>query len=79
MSEKEKERVFIDVYHSEDGGHDIYQLKSYGNVLRTWKEYGPADVTSNGGFFLDSDELDEFLEDHADKIEVVEDFRTGMD
>lgn len=69
------ERVYINEYHTEDG-YAIY---------RVCKQQGhddpeePADCTNNGGFFYYRDNLDEFLEENADDVEVVHDYRSEPD
>lgn len=66
-----KEKVYIDVFLTEDG-YEIYFLGSH-------KEDGKgriqADVCDSSGFFYDEDNLNSFLEENEDEIEIVEDYR----
>jgi len=65
-----KEEVFVDVYQTEDG-YEIYFLGS----VKFQKQKYMADVCQDSGFFYYADDLDTFLEEHADEIVVVTDFR----
>ena len=124
----EKQKVFIDVYHDEVGGWDIFQLvdhKHYRETEGTFsypqdqekvtilkslvndcqsalKEVGhkiPFQATLDNiqhltnklfsrqgerwmpdccgvsGFFTNEDDLDEFLEENSDRLDVVNDYR----
>lgn len=63
-----KEQVDIDIIWDESG-HSVYQ------VIASGLSGCPADVCGGSGMFIDEYALDEFLEDHADEIEIVTDYR----
>jgi len=70
MTTKTKEKVYVDVFNTEDS-YTIFFLGS----VKYQKQRFMADVCQDSGFFYYEDELNQFLEDNADEIEVVEDYR----
>ena len=73
VKKKKKENVFIDVYLTEDS-QEIYFLGQYEGETAGGRTM--SDTCSSSGFFYDKDELDKHLEEHADEIEIVQDYRT---
>ena len=66
-----KEKVVIDVIYTEDSG-EVYFLaaeKGYKGL------HLPAARQAESGLFLDSDELDIYLEENEESLEVVKDHR----
>ena len=59
-------RIIVDVIHSEDG-NEIYKLILVGT------ESTPPDECDGSGLFVDSDEVDTFIEDN--NLVVTRDFR----
>lgn len=73
----EKEQCIIDVYNTEDG-ETIYKLElsdeknpEYGNK----HGYAPNCCMEGNGYFVDSDALDNFIEENEDELEIVKDYR----
>jgi hypothetical protein len=70
MTTKTKEEVYIDVFNTEDG-YEIYFVGSVRHQARRFQ----ADVCMDSGFFSYEDDLDTFLEENADEITIVNDYR----
>ena len=71
---KEREKIIIDVYMDEKGW-PIYKVEKYSTKI-TYDTGEPSVYTRSGGWFVQEDDLDEFLEEYKENIEVVEDYRT---
>jgi len=69
-----KERVYINEYFTEDS-FKIYRVCKH--PMKACEE--PADCTNDGGFFYYREAVDDFIEEHADVIEVVHDHRSEED
>ena len=70
-----KQRCVVDVWNTEDG-NELYQLfvEAKGSKVPSLREIPNACMEGNG-FFTDTDELDNFLEENEDTIKIVEDYR----
>jgi len=71
MFNDDKERIIVDEFHSETDCEKIYTIYPHGRVIGTMPK-----CCSNSGFFASKDEINDFLEDHKDKIIIIADYRT---
>jgi hypothetical protein len=70
VAKTEKTRVMVDVYRDYNG-NEYFRIVLADKVAETIYE-----LTGKGdGFFLYSDDVDEYLEEMADELEVVKDYR----
>jgi hypothetical protein len=65
----EKEGVVIDVYMDEFKRGKFYRIVLNGRLD------DPPTICDGGGYFLNEDDLEEFLAENSDYIEVVKDYR----
>ena len=76
MAKKAKQKCYVDVWNTEDG-NELYQVCVKPKGL--YNPHGlpeiPHACMEGNGFFTDSDELDTFLADNEDTIQIAEDYR----
>ena len=68
-----KQRIIVDVYIDEESVHQIFMLSATEKPTR----HCMPNCCSTSGIFTDNDDLDEFLAEHADEIEITDDYRAG--